>query len=982
MNMFLYSFLILPLFLSSFKSFLELALIILIILGFGFFFYLIGRSSIGVLSRGIYGKGVRYNFITCLKISNIPREEVKMQRQSTQEGSKTVIRYIHQHLTSMWRNVKEASFELHVQKDSVGIYFYAHNSGFRGEKCFKEAWKKIHSLKISLETRFPNIEAEIMEFDELEKNFNIVDINSETISKKNFLILRTNETETCISLILMRGRIENSPYEKYSQIDSLVRGLTRLGMNAHFISHFNAIKPSKVKKRGSLNQKLKSSNGEILVKVNEDKLEEKEKEIGHITGFWDVSSYVVVKTESEDEAEIRTTQVKNILTTVYSGANYSPDIKILSGRKIKRKLKKIVLRKSIGRTEKMASIRLAALTHFPEKPVPGIEAHEYPDFEIPPNNIFNYFTGTPTAYVLYKERKIFTCMLDPEDLRRGLAVLGTVGSGKTRFVMNFVDKLLRKKHLPMLIFENKGEFLGLVKSLPLEVAKNIVIISPGSEFAPLKINLFDPGEMESEDYARRLYGLIDETLHSLFRIDGDLSLQMSRVLGEVLPKVVKDEKYRNFDALRKLLGEYAENNRLTVPYIDSTVLAVDARLNIFRQGILSRVFDVQKTNLKLTELLKKVVIIDFSYLLSQGGTKEDTQIIMNLIMLQVFQAGLRRINTEELQHLVIVDDARFLVPEIFRRRSSGDTTIVEDMITIERGKGQGLVLICQDPAISKVVLSNCNTRVVFRVAFKSPEEEKYIRLGLNIAEEQKRHLVIQPRREAIMKLADYPYPFRIRTLNYQVPKITFQEIEEHNTRYHPWLYPEKEINDKIINEIPEVQDQDERHINEILSWLVTNDYITVDKAKELIEISELKTRELLDNMHSKNELLRTIYFSPLSGKQILYHTNKNVSLAFMNNELKNFVNNNKLNASIHHIKNVDKTKIIQDCSFSEFNDGVIVTFDEKTANQIKKWFQGENNRYKIISFTEKGISELESLLKRRLNKNNAFRILIIEKIVN
>ena len=982
MSMFLDSCLILPLFLSSFELFLELALFILIVLGFGFSIYLISRNSIGVLSRGIYGRGVRYTFITCLKISNIPREEVKMQRQNIQEGSNTVIRYIHQHLTSMWRNVKEASFELHVQEDGVGIYFYAHHCGFRGEKCFKEAWKKIHSLKISLETRFPNIKAEIKEFDELKKTFSIVDINSETSKKKNFLILRTNDAETWVSAILMRGRIENSPHEKYSQIDSLVRGLTRLGMDAHFISHFRAIKPSKVKKRGSVNQKLKSSNGEVLVKVYEDKLEEREKEIGHITGFWDVSSYVVVKTGSEDEAEIRANQVKNILTTVYSGGNYSPDIKILSGREIKRKLKKIVMRKSIGRTGKMASTRLAALTHFPEKPVPGIEAHEYPDFEIPPNNIFNYFTGIPTAYVLYKERKIFTCMLDPEDLRRGLAVLGTVGSGKTRFVINLVDKLLRKKHLPMLIFENKGEFLGLVKSLPPEVAKNIVIISPGSEFAPLKINLFDPGEMESEDYARRLYGLIDETLHSLFRIDGDLSLQMSRVLGEVLPKVVKDEKYRNFDALRKILNEYAENNRLTVPYIDSTVLAVDARLNVFRQGILSRVFNVEKTNLSLTELLKKVVIIDFSYLLSQGGTKEDTQIIMNLIMLQVFQAGLRRINTEELQHLVIVDDARFLVPEIFRRRSSGDTTIVEDMITIERGKGQGLVLICQDPAISKVVLSNCNTRVIFRVAFKSPEEEKYIRLGLNIAEEQKRHLVIQPRREAIMKLADYPYPFRIRTLNYQVPKITFQEMEEHNMGYHPWLYPEKEIKDKIINEIPEFQDEDERRINEILSWLVTNDYITVDKAKELIEISDLRTYELLDEMHSKNELLRTIYFSPLSGKQILYHTNKNVSLAFMNNELKNFVNNTKLNSSIHLIKKGDKSKIIQECSSQAFKDGIIVTFDEKTANQIKKWFQEGYNRYKVISFTEKGISELKLFLKGRVSKNEALRIIIIGEIVN
>ncbi|WXG40141.1 MAG: ATP-binding protein [Candidatus Freyarchaeum deiterrae] len=905
-----------------------------------------------------------------------------MQRQNIQEDDKTVIQYIHQHLTSMWRNAREASYEIHVQEDGISIYFYTHQAGFRGEECFKEAWKKIHSLKISLETRFPNILTEIQEFDELKKVFNIIDTNSKVRSKKNFLIFQNSEGENWISIIHIRRRIENTPHEKYSQIDNLVGGLTRLGMDAHFIVHFRAIKPPRVRKTKYTNKKLKASNGKILVKINEDKLEEEERESGHITGFWDVSAYTLIKTQSEGEAETRSMQVKNILTTVYSGAHYSPDIKILSGRKIKRKLKQIVLRKSVGRTEKMASTRLAALTHFPERPVPGIESHEYPDFEIPPNNIFNYFTGIPTAYVLYREREIFTCTLDPEDLRRGLAVLGTVGSGKTFFVMNLVDKLLRKKQLPMLIFESKGEYIGLVKSLSPEIVKNIVIVCPGSEFAPLKINLFDPGDMEPEDYARRLYGLIDETLHSLFRVDGELSLQMSRVLGEVLPQVIKEERYRNFDALRKLLSDYAEKNRQSASYIDNTVLALDARLNVFRQGILSRVFNVEKTNLSLNELLRKVVIIDFSYLLSQGGTKEDTQIIMNLILLQIFQAGLRRMNAEELKHLVIVDDARFLVPEIFRRRSSGDTTIVEDMITIERGKGQGLVLICQDPAISKVALSNCNTRVVFRIAFKSPEEEKYIRLGLNVAEEQNRHLVIQPRREAIMKLAEYPHPFRVKTLNYQIPKITFQEIEEHNRNNHTGLSPEKEIEKEEIQEITEFQDQDERYMNEILSWLVTHDYITVSKAKKLTKLSDLKTQELLDRMYSKKELLRTIFFSPLNGKQILYHANKDISLAFMNNELKNFVNNNKLNASIQTLKKGDKNKIVQELSSPAFKGGVIITFDEKTANQIKKLYQEKNNGHKIISFTEKGISELKLFLKKGQNKNNTHRIIIIEKIVN
>ncbi|MEM3586787.1 MAG: hypothetical protein QXO71_05620, partial [Candidatus Jordarchaeaceae archaeon] len=158
-----------------------------------------------------------------------------MQRQSIQEDYKTVIQYIHQHLTSMWRNVKEASYEIQVREDSVGIYFYAHHCGFRGEKCFKEAWKKINSLKISLETRFPNIETKIQEFDELKKVFKLVDINSKIRTKKDFIISQTDEGEIWISVIQIKGRIENTPHEKYSQIDNLIWGLTKLGMDANFI---------------------------------------------------------------------------------------------------------------------------------------------------------------------------------------------------------------------------------------------------------------------------------------------------------------------------------------------------------------------------------------------------------------------------------------------------------------------------------------------------------------------------------------------------------------------------------------------------------------------------------------------------------------------------------------------------------------------------------------------------------------------------
>ena len=223
---------------SMYELLLELALLTITISCFAFSLHNISRDSLHVLSRGIYAKGIRYKFIICLRVSNIPREDVKMQRQGTPENSDNVTQYVHQHLTSMWKNVKEASYEIHVREEGVEIYFYAHHSGFKGEKCFKEAWKKMHSLKISLETRFPNIETKIQEFEDLKKRFNIFDFTSKMKTKKNFVIFKKNGSETWMSVTHIKGKIECTPQEKYSQIDSLVRGLTRLGMDAHFIVHF------------------------------------------------------------------------------------------------------------------------------------------------------------------------------------------------------------------------------------------------------------------------------------------------------------------------------------------------------------------------------------------------------------------------------------------------------------------------------------------------------------------------------------------------------------------------------------------------------------------------------------------------------------------------------------------------------------------------------------------------------------------------
>jgi len=42
----------------------------------------------------------------------------------------------------------------------------------------------------------------------------------------------------------------------------------------------------------------------------------------------------------------------------------------------------------------------------------------------------------------------------------------------------------------------------------------------------------------------------------------------------------------------------------------------------------------------------------------------------------------------------------------------------------------------------------------------------------------------------------------------------------------------------------------------------------------------------------------------------------------------------------------------------------------------------KSNNYKIVSFNEKGLRELKTLIERLKNKNNGFRFIVIGRIVN
>ncbi|MHA1431149.1 MAG: ATP-binding protein [Candidatus Freyarchaeota archaeon] len=773
---------------------LTVAAIIVILASLTVDLYLLLRRQHRIMARGFYTKRIRTTFTCTLRVTSVPRDTKQVQRISTRKDLANAVTYAFQHLTSLWEGeIGEASYEIHTNREEVSIMFHTHHTQRNEKEAFTTAYTNLQALKTSLQTNYPGILVEPVEFGKLRSIVEpLIPRKDTTIKKhKHSILIRNTDEDRHLSLVHLKKGVELMPREETTQIDLLIESLLAHNMDARLVVHFRRRRKPRLKR-----ERVKRRRGEPLtipeqMELTDWRTDQVDNRLGRATGYWRVSAYLLLTTQTEAEARIRAKQASHILTTIYSGPLYGPEAEIFTGGKILKNLHNIASRRSVGKTADLPSTRLAALVHLPEKPLPGLRALTQADFEIPPSTIFKPMAEVPAALVLHREREVYTCTLDPDELCRGMAVLGRPGTGKTRFLGFLLKMLLRKKRgLPVLIFESKGELASLA-TLP-EIEERVLILCPGTDYAPLRINLFDPGGVEPEEYSRKLQVFLTEILENYFGGDAEFSPQMSRVLGEVLPEVVGNPSLRSFEGLFQAMDSYSARNRDSYSFVENTVLALKSRLEIFRRGVLRRVFDTPRTNVPMDYLLNRVVVVNLGPFLGQGGTKDAVQILLGVLALQVFQAALGRRSTTSLQHLLVVDDARFLVPDIYNRRSSGDTTAVEDMITVERGKGQGVIVACQDPAVSKVVLANCATYVVFQLSFQSTSEKEFLELELGVrGEEQRRHLVSQPPREAVMRIPRYPYPFRVRTFRHEVRDLTPEEIERHNRTYHPKIYREE-----------------------------------------------------------------------------------------------------------------------------------------------------------------------------------------------
>lgn len=329
--------------------------------------------------------------------------------------------------------------------------------------------------------------------------------------------------------------------------------------------------------------------------------------------------------------------------------------------------------------------------------------------------------------------------LSMEDISRHIAILGSTGSGKSSLVKVLLDEVLSHadSDLRVWIFDFHGEYYDLA----CKFSDEFYVLIPASTEIPLALNIFQPRE-NPENYAHFLHRLLSEILRSSEMV---LSPQMERVLGLAVRETVLDRG----NPIHFVYNLWKYSNIVDTSTSRMTFTALINRLRNVFTGLAGRVFWVLRSNIEVTDLVRRNVLFDLS-LMSRGGVfKGDILILVNVILRYAFTELMRQRNRKL---LVVVEEARYVLP--WRARtSSADTLPSEDLITLSRKYGLFLVVVAQSPnVVSQDVLSNAGTLFLFH----TPDATDLLQRDLTQV------LSLLPPRECLVRLTSTPAVVHVR----------------------------------------------------------------------------------------------------------------------------------------------------------------------------------------------------------------------------
>lgn len=753
--------------------------------------------GISCLSSVLWGD--TYRVMSVVEVEELPRERIRFKQRpfhKEEHFRRMGVEEYQSEVGSYLKRCDEGVAEiqlLHTRDIRMNVRRYAIVSGRLYNSTKKSAEESLNYLCGALKALPFHLKTRIMSSQELYKLFDCLPIHAVKGKDKDILELGEGITGTSeyLGIVYLKGVPEIDAFAEESQNDRLIRACLDFNAQITFVVNFKKGKVVKEKEKYielDADTSLSSKGLGTMLKYPRERATASDMVVAQVEGYPRVSAYLVIKTTTEAKCKRYLHEVEGIVHSIWSGMHFAPEVVIMSGRALKKAYHQAMVRSSLMNASQMSIMRLKALVHYPELPHGvGIDANFIPEFELPVQDIFHLNEGLTIGQVLVEGESVQELLLEVEDLRRSMTVLGLIGTGKTCFTKNLVVELSRNApQVNWIVFDYKSEYSQLLSEVPDEVVKDILVLVPSSEYAPLKMNLFDPCGISAEDHADRIFSLIREVYSSMFQQDINLSVQMERILKNVLDEYIADEgsRIKGFEGFLHALDEYHIVHKKEFDALGKTVTALHNRLEKFTRGALKKIFNVSKSNITISELLEKKVIIDLGYLQSQHVPKDDIRFLMNLLARLCGDYAIKRGLQQRLCNLIIVEECQFLVPELYRKQTSIDATTTEDLSIILRAYGVGFVFIGTRPLFAENSLANSYTIVSFQLTKDAETLQKY----MNLDEKQLSYLKRMRRQECLVFSPTLRYPTRVRVKDFEGEDFSKDAIERHNKQYHPGLY--------------------------------------------------------------------------------------------------------------------------------------------------------------------------------------------------
>ena len=626
------------------------------------------------------------------------------------------------HWIALHNELREASFEVNIDSE-IKVRFWVPQNQEKND---------LDILCSSLQTNNINLEFDPTPYHAI---IGIFGSHPNSVSLRSKYVKFNNE---CISIIFIKG-IPRASFEG-TQIDRLIHALLEGGLRASFVVNFISSKKIPKDNCGKSTQANPGLSNGISVSFNR-------KNDGEETtfGFWETSSYLIVRSTDEDKHLTKVKSAKIILETIFLDPSDPIETKIIKGYQLQLALPKVLRRTSIGKTGLLSSRQLSFLVQFPQEAQPGYVRKYSPIFEIPPQRK----TDIELFQVLKGDRKLYTAGVDLSHFMTHMVVAGQTGKGKTRFVGNLIQQIKKCKDIGITIFDWKGEYQELLHT----------VYEIGRESCPLKINLFETHGLDNiEQYVQTLVALFRELLRT--ETENNLSSQMERILRESLIEYLRHSS-GSYEGYEKFLSAWITKNRRRFSNPEASTAGLINRFGKLFRGRLGFVFNTQATTVDLESLLQDQVCFDLSNLAAYN--KDDARLFLN-VLLMIIRTYLFQSFSDRLRYLVIAEEAQYLVPEVFTKRSTADASPIEDITLFQRAYGAGLIAVTTRPnLISRNILANSGTKIFFQC----PLDSNLVGEIINLTPDQRQFLSLLPDRVLIAHLPWFEHPFKGKTTPFE-----------------------------------------------------------------------------------------------------------------------------------------------------------------------------------------------------------------------